>query len=283
MQTNQLTADLAELLASASTPEFSAMACEAAAFLYDTQVEEFAIRLQNVISDSTIMEDNGEIVGLVAVVLRECLDDYLLDHRIRVSEDAPLWIVTKVGKAVIELPFWQETDAVVDICMTDTPTKDRMADLVKLVCGTETQLMAASLESVDESFLKRLIELVNGGVEDLYESPLDEEQVKRLRQFKLLYHKTLALQMIELGYRIGSPFLSYMNRVMQRLQQMNNQEFGKEAAAFLLMAGDTWFDPLAGWANHANALQLDLNVQQQVTVEIRKILQQMQLTPAPKA
>jgi hypothetical protein len=81
--------------------------------------------------------------------------------------------------------------------------------------------------------------------------------------------------MVELGWRIGSPVASYFSRAQTRLVQLNNQDMAKEIVAFLLMGSDTWFDPLSGWANHAASLQLELNTHAVVTVEIRKILQQI--------
>lgn len=273
MKPDQLVNDLQEVLNTASTPEFKAMALEAAAFLYDTQVEEFAIRLQNVISDTEDL-DNSEIVAGVQITLRECLDDFLLDHRIQLSPDAPLSAVTKAAKAVLELPFWQETQPVIDICMEDAPAEDKLAELIKLVTGGEVTTIATTIENVHESFFKRLIQLLNNNVEDLDETELDEAQVSKLNIFKMQFGKTFAFQMIELGWRIGSPVSTYFNRAQSRLIQLNNQEMAKEIVAFLLMGSDTWFDPLAGWSNHSASLQLELNVQAQVTTEIRKILQE---------
>lgn len=274
MKSEQLTGDLYEVLTAASTPEFRAMACEAAAFLYETQVEEFAIRLQNVISDIEDL-DNSEIVANVALVLRESLDDFLLDHRIRTTEEAPLFGVVRIARAVLELPFWQETQAVIDLCMQDAPGEDKLADLVKLAAGGEPQTTASYIESVNESFFTRLMTLVSGNVEDLDDTELEEKQVLQLRLYKQLIGKCFAFQMVELGWRIGSPVATYFSRAQTRLVQLNNQDMAKEITAFLLMGSDTWYDPLSGWANTSASLQLELNVHAQVTVEIRKLLQQL--------
>jgi hypothetical protein len=138
MNNEDLISDLDALLAVTSTHEFRAMAIDAAKFIYETQVEEFAIRLQNAISDSEDL-DNSEIVANIALALRESMDDFLLDHRIRLNDEARLSMVAKVCRAVLELPFWEEVDSVVDICMQDSPPEDKLADLVKLVSGGETQ------------------------------------------------------------------------------------------------------------------------------------------------
>lgn len=274
MKPSELVTDLDEVLSYASTPEFRGMACEAASFIYETQVEEFAFRLQNVISESSDSE-NEEIIANVDFVLRDCLNDFLLDHRITVSQDASLFMITKVAKAVLELPFWLEKDSVIDICMEDAPAIDRLASLVKLVCGGEVTTIAMVFENVDVSFLNRLIKLVDNDVQDLDETVLDDKQVLKLQLFKQKFGKCFALQMVELGWRIGSPIATYLNRAQTRLVQLNNQEMAKELVAFLYMGSDTWFDPLAKWSDCSGALQLDLNVHAQVTIEIRKILQQI--------
>lgn len=274
MNNEDLISDLDALLAVTSTHEFRAMAIDAAKFIYETQVEEFAIRLQNAISDSEDL-DNSEIVANIALALRESMDDFLLDHRIRLNDEARLSMVAKVCRAVLELPFWEEVESVVDICMQDSPPEDKLADLVKLVSGGETQTIAYYIENADETFFERLIKIVNKEVVDLDETELETEQVTQLKLFKQLFGKTFALQMVELGWRIGSPVGSYFSRAQTRLVQLNNQDMAKEIVAFLLMGSDTWFDPLSGWSNQSASLQLELNTHAVVTVEIRKILQQI--------
>lgn len=93
MNNEDLISDLDALLAVTSTHEFRATAIDAAKFIYETQVEEFAIRLQNAISDSEDL-DNSEIVANIALALRESMDDFfLITAFVSMTKHGCLWLL----------------------------------------------------------------------------------------------------------------------------------------------------------------------------------------------
>ncbi len=198
-------------------------------------------------------------------------------HRLSVSEDADIVPLAKLVRALLIMQFWEDKETIVGLCNSDAADEDILACLVALV-GELTEREAGDLiEDIDPNFLRGLKRLYTDDdftVEDAGEIEIPADQLTKLRNYRNLMkaEKSLAYRMVKAGYKPGSAFMQYLNRVAGALGERENKDIAFELVPFLLLGRDSWQNPIIAWRENAQLLGLEPHDITAVDSEIIKLL-----------
>lgn len=206
-------------------------------------------------------EDGPLIMEAVFNITQEALVDVCKLHRVKVDIDSnDLLTLSKFVRALQAMQYWEEVNAILDLCHSDATNEDKLASIVGLV-GEITESDALNvIQDVDDTLMVGLERIYSENalsVEEEHE--IDPEQIAKLRSWRdhAKAHTRYAYRMVKAGYKPGYAFNEYAKRVAARLVSMDNIAIAEEVIPLLLLGRDTWRNPLISWREHNAIFSFD--------------------------
>lgn len=241
--------------------------------LEEHQYTDHELPLINILETTT----GSELV----LAVHDCLYSALLSvcsfHRIGINDLTPIFFLSRFTRALLLMQYWSDGDTIIKLCESDADDEDIFSGLAELV-GELTRVQVNDiLESIDPNYLRGLKKLYTPDVsvvEEQTDSPIPEQQLIKLRQWRSLMaaEKSLGFRMVKLGYKPGFKLESYLNRVVNILVERENKEIAFEVLVFILLSSDGWENPLKAWRDNNSIFNLELRDVTTIDVEIIKLI-----------
>lgn len=260
------------------SPEYMSTLQEALSALHEHLYSEHELPVLNALG----REIDDTIIAEVHAILERSLIDLCTLHQVKVDETTgELSALSKLVRALLLMQYWQEPETILAVCTSDASSVDKLANLVAIVGELSEMLAGDLIADVDPNFLRGLEKLYtsNGIAIEEQRFELPPPQLEQLRQYRssMKAERTLAFRMVKAGYKPGYAFAEYMKRVAGTINQADNQAIAVEVVPFLLMGRDTWVNPVTGWRENNQLLNLDMNDMTGVDTAVMRLLAEFDL------
>lgn len=249
-----------EFLETVATPEYRVVAVETMSVFDAYEYTEHEQELLNAAICGG--DDEASAIQEIHYILLDHVSKVLAMHNLTISDDASLDLGTQILKGVQDMQFWEDKESLLRLLESDVDPEECFAALLEEVVGLQPNQVLDVLEDFDPGYLKRLTEVLTGGVPTQVddEEDINAEQLIRLKNYNLFSgnSKLIGIRLVQLGYRIGAPFASYANKVKARMLTLDDEQFAQEIMVLLLLGRDTWTAPTQAWRDTNFLFELEL-------------------------
>lgn len=237
---------LRSYLSEAATPELKAALEQSQELFERIELPEFESGYEELLATDGEVEHGATLPAIVELT-RELQQKILVDHGIRLTNEATVAVLNQVIEGVLDLPDYEDTDAMVQLCNMEVPAQEVFAELMALVTTLSTEEVLVYVDSVDQALIDAIRqhartfsnEVINAAAEGY------SVHVERLTQFcELIGTRDLSvLDGVKMGLRLGLPFVTYADMVGRELETMSVDKASYELVAMALASSDGTNNP----------------------------------------
>lgn len=233
------------------------------------------------VGESEDKSNEDFIVGFRALTV-STLKGLLRIQGITVSDEA-LWNqVIDLCNAVFDLPYFEDKESILAITTLSLNANETLAEMLKVSASLSIEETLTVLETVEDSVIERLIELLNG--DGTVQEEMSEERVKVIDQCVKVYSQYKNYLDQKPCYAdiytvnpdaIGHPFDIYLKLYLQHVvAKMNPVDTGVVASDLVALAClslEGYSNPMQVAKDAVEQITPDINLTTQLSVRIGEI------------
>lgn len=239
-------------------------------------IEEYDLNFSAILMDET--ERTDEKTDLFYKHVRDLLLLIVSEFEIELIEDIQPGQLLAICEALTVLPNYTDPTQIMTLVEGSITIEETFCDCLALVSEKTAVEFGAFIESVPQSFLDNLYSYFKD--KDISEIEIDNEDattkekqdiIQKLKAFKqfINYDEAVGFEMIRDGTDVGHCFEHYAAAIKKHMDILDIATLGKEISVVLLMAKDTFRNPLMAFSERANMLFEDINRLTQLDIVLR--------------
>ena len=244
------------------------------------QVEyiEHLDRLNELIMSEQIMHDIDINLGAIAIV-QESINAVLKMHTISCNSDTSLSTRIDILNALLEVQSLLDYRGLLDYLRSDACDDDKLIEIIQTTTTLSEIQICDAISEYDSKIITHLIELLEKREEnnDLADTPEEIQLQSRLIQRLHVFSETLndftmlGNALVESGFMIGKPIISYMPFVKEYWSQFPTDTIAKHIVSLILISQEGLDNPLMVFRKHSTAFTSDPNYILRLDTEISNL------------
>lgn len=203
-------------------------------------IEEFEMEA----TDLAMTYDNYDpidVVELYNTKIYNYLSQICQYHEIGLADEISLSSLVDICEAIDLMQNWLDHDSIMSVLETTESNVEKFAEIVFMVKTITVENGLLLVESVSDSFLKRLEELhVKEATDESEDGSSNPVLVKNLRVWKAYAKHGFIFELLEKGYPAGVSAAIYIQQVKERFAAMPASDVARELIGLLLAGEDTY-------------------------------------------
>lgn len=242
----------------------------------ELEIEEYDLVFSAILMDES--PQNESVVNRFYTQVRENLKKIISEFEVTLIEDAAPDQLLSMAEALVSLPKYSSPVEIMTLIEGENIVEETFCDCLALVSDKTAGEFGSFIEAVPRSFLDRLYTYFSDRDSTDTEIDIDDvgakdkrELLEKLRAFKVFvkYDEAVGFEMIRGGTDVGYSFDYYTQSIKKHMELKDLSRLAKEIAVILLMAKDTFRNPLAGFSERSNLLFEDINRIAQLDIVLR--------------
>ena len=242
----------------------------------ELEIEEYDLVFSAILMDET--PQNETVADRFYTQVRENLKKIISEFEVTLIEDPTPDQLLSITEALVSLPRYSNPIEIMTLIEGEDVVEETLCDCLALVSDKTAREFGAFIETVPKSFLDRLYTYFSDRDTTDTETDADDVEAKekqelleKLRAFKvfLKYDEAVGFEMIRGGTDVGYSFDYYAQSIKKHMELKDLPRLAKEIAVILLMAKDTFRNPLVSFNERSNLLFEDINRIAQLDIVLR--------------
>lgn len=274
---------LKEALDSQASPEFISMIDEAHSLFDDYELPDFTFEFEQIlgVADNSDPTDlNTEVYNLTLTFQNQILHSHLVFP----VESAKIPNLNKVLTALMKIEQTEFIEEVLSICEEESNSTEAFCEVIALVGGYEITDIIESIENVEVSLIKRIIELMNRRKENEFLNVIDHttrnDVLQRYKDFSSdpsFSEQPLMSRYFEEGVEIGLTFDTYVKYVREHLNSDKADFIAREYLAAALISSDVPKNPREIVKDKLNDVYTEIDVLTPILLSVDKQLLDLEI------